>query len=93
MSIHDVRLQLMALPDQELLVEVQGPTVSRIRQGLLEDASAVEALPDLADLVEGVPEQEPPIADVVELFLRGLEVGLLGAAAPRLGVSQGRLSS
>jgi hypothetical protein len=93
MPLRNLQSQLLDAPDQDLLVELQGPTAPRIRRGILEDPSAIEALPDLADLADEQPPPELPLADVVELFLRGLNAGLLHAASQRPWNCQGQLTS
>jgi hypothetical protein len=91
MPLRNLQLHLLDLPTQQLLVEVQGSCASRIRRGLLDDPSAIEALPDLSELTGEQPAPEPPLADVVELFLRGLETGLFLSASQRPWSSQGEL--
>lgn len=89
MSSIDFQFHLVDLPNQELLVEVHGPAAHRIRRGLLHDPAALEELPDLSALAMGPADPELPLADVVELFLRGLDAGLFHAASPRPGSLQG----
>ena len=93
MSIHDLHYQLTDLADQELVVEVEGPSVLHIRKGLLDDAAAIDALPDLSALAGESAPMHPPLADVVEIFLRGFNMGLFSSAWDQPRSSLGMLVS
>jgi hypothetical protein len=81
------------VPDQEVLIGLQGPAALRIQVGLWDNPAAIEALPERGDPNTPVNPEEIPRGDVVELFLEAVNHGVLFAASGKPWQCEGRLLS